>query len=99
MATSLTREFVFGDEDVAAAGTAVPLEAADTRVRSVMLIAKDDNTGRIFYGGTDVDSSTQRGLAAGESIVIAGTRPFEIGTIFIDSSVNGEGVDFVGVRV
>jgi len=98
MATSVTPEFIMGDEDVGTAGTAEQIETTSYRIGSLMIIAKDNNTGRIYYGGSDVASTTQRGLVAGESIIITGYKPFDIASIYIDSSVNGEGVDFVGAR-
>lgn len=97
MATSIiTDRFICGQESVAVAGTAQALDTAARRVSAVMIIAHDNNTGRIFVGGSDVDSSTQRGLAAGESVSLGGAEepPFNIGEVFIDSSVSGEGVDF-----
>jgi hypothetical protein len=98
LASSVTTDFVMGDEAIGTAGTAEQIETTSYRISSLMIIAKDSNTGRIFYGGSDVASSTQRGLAAAESIVITGTKPFDITTIYVDCSVSGEGVDFVGVR-
>ncbi len=95
MATSIVAGiFAIGQKDVASAGTAVALDSA-RRVDSVVIIAKVANTGKIFYGGSDVASATQAGLAAGESISLGTLKPFDLADIFIDSSVNGEGADFV----
>ena len=100
MATSVTDTHIFGTKDVAAAGTAVVLDATEQRLLALMIIAHSDNAGRIFYGGSDVDSSTQKGLAAGESITIsAGGKPFVLSSIFIDAANNDDGVDFVGVQI
>ena len=99
MATSVAGQFVFGTKDVATAGTQVQLDATTSRLlRSLLIIAHSDNAGRIFYGGSDVDASTQKGLQAGESMTLQGVEPFEIGDIWIDAATNGDGVDFVGVR-
>lgn len=99
MATSVTRQFVFGTKVVAAAGTQVQLDATTTRMlRSLTIIAHSSNVGRIFYGGSDVDSSTQKGLQGGESFTLTGVGPFEIGDIWIDAATNADGVDFIGVR-
>lgn len=95
MATSVTANFAFGAASVSSAGTAVQVESTARRVRSVMILAKDSNTGRIFYGGSDVASSTQRGLAGGESVSLTSDKPFSLATIYVDSSVSGEGVDWV----
>ena len=98
MATSVTSHFVFGTKDVAAAGTQVQLDATVTRMlRSLTIIAHSDNAGRVFYGGADVDSSTQKGLQGGESFTITGVVPFELGEIWIDAATNADGVDFFRV--
>ena len=99
MATSITNQFIFGQK-TATAGTAVELDTTEFGVKSVMLIAHSTNTGRVFYGGSDVASTTQKGLLAGESIVIAtrDNEPFLLKSIFIDTAVTGEGVDFVAER-
>ena len=98
MATSVTPEFVFGQKDVTAAGTAEKLDATEYRIKSLLIIAKAANTGQVFYGDSDVDSSTQVGLDAGDSVMIEGDKPFALGTIYVDVGVSGEGVDFVAVR-
>ena len=104
MTTSVTDRFIFGQKDIAAAGTAELLEAAEYQLQSLMIIAKAANTGKVFYGGVDVNGSTQAGLAAGESITLGPEpalydKPFLLSSIFIDVGVNGEGVDFIGARM
>lgn len=99
MATSVTSDFVFGTKDVAVAGTALVLDATEYRIRSVMLIAHDNNAGRIFYGASDVTSATQRGLAGSESITLSSSSPFALSTIYIDADIANDGVDFIAVRV
>jgi hypothetical protein len=98
MATSLTNKFIFGKKDVASAGTAVKLESSNYRVKTVTIIAHSDNAGVIHYGGSDVDSSTNAGLAAGESITITGAGVFDLDDIYIDAGTSNDGVDFVIVR-
>ena len=99
MATSVTSGFVFGQK-TATAGTAVQLDTTEYSLRSLLLIAHSTNTGRVFYGGSDVASSTQKGFIARESVVIEGSRieSFQLSSIYIDVSVSGEGVDFIGER-
>lgn len=100
MATSQTQGFVFGQQSIAAAGTAEALVSEHTLVSGVLIIAHADNSGQIFYGGVDVDSSTQAGLDAGESVFFETSvqAPFDLQEIFIDAAANDDGVDFVGVR-
>ena len=104
MATSVTSTHIFGTKDVASAGTRVQLDSNDYKLVSLLMIAHSDNGGRIYYGGSDVASSTQFGLEAGESVTIPapvrgnGIAPFNLSEIYIDTSNSGDGVDFVGAR-
>lgn len=98
MATSVTSKFIFGKKAVAAAGTAEQLDATNYGLKSLTIIAAAANSGNIFYGGSDVDSSTQAGLAAGESITLTGAGVFNLSDIYIDAGTNADAVDFVGVR-
>ena len=100
MASSAFGPFIVGQQAVGAAGTAEQLDTANAAVvlRALTIIAYSSNTGRIFYGGSDVDSSTQKGLQAGESMTFEGPVPFELGSLWIDAATNNDGVDFIGVR-
>ena len=53
MAASETPTLVSGDKTVTAAGTAEALGTSQ-RVRSITVVAKDNNTGRVYVGGSDV---------------------------------------------
>jgi hypothetical protein len=99
MATSVTVSHIFGDKGISTNGTAEILDAVDYRLMSLMIIAKDTNTSRVFYGGSDVASTTQLGIEPGGTVVITSARPFLLSSIYIDVAVNNEGVDFVGVRL
>ena len=44
--------------------------AATQRIRSVTLIAKTGNTNKVYVGGSDVASTTNDGLAAGDALEI-----------------------------
>ena len=94
MANSKIAAATFGKKTVTSAGTAEAV-ATGQMVNEVLLIALSTNTGRLFYGGSDVDSSTQEGLVAGASVTITSRKPFDIALLFIDVAVSGEGVDFV----
>lgn len=78
---------------VTTAGTRVQLPTYDCR--EVTIIAKDANTGFIYVGGSDV-ASTVYGvkMAAKDSITIAVNNT---NLIYIDSSVNGEGISYVAI--
>lgn len=84
-----------GRKVVTAAGTRERLVAASTGCKYVDIMAEVDNTGEIVVGGSTVvaTAATRRGipLYAGQSIRM------EIGdlyNIYIDATVNGEGVTF-----
>ncbi|MDD4985113.1 MAG: hypothetical protein PHQ43_04895 [Dehalococcoidales bacterium] len=80
---------------VAAAGTAEAL-AASTPCKYVVIVAEDDNSGVVVVGGSTVvaASATRRGvpLNAGERI---GFPIDDLGKVYIDSTVNGDGVTFM----
>lgn len=77
--------------NVTTAGTRVAL-AGSTACKKVVMTAKATNTGVIWVGGSTV--------AAGAGIPLVAYQQFEIdiqdlATVFIDSTVNGEGVTYV----
>ena len=98
MANSIVGSLISGYKAVASAGTAEAL-AADNgrRYTSITIIAESDNTGRIFVGGSDVDSSTNKGLAAGAAIAFTSAHGWLLDEIFLDAGTNGDGADFYGV--
>ncbi len=100
MATSEFGPFIVGQQAVNTAGTQEQLDATNAGVmlRALTIIAYSSNVGRIFYGGSDVDSSTQKGLQAGESMTFEAPTPFALGSLYVDAATNNDGVDFIGVR-
>lgn len=106
MANSLTKDgkMLAGSITVDAAGTAqrlvsVGAEGGDFYSR-IFIRAKAANTGLVYIGGPDVDSSTNAGLGAtagtGDELDISSASPlgFNISEIYIDADNNDEGVDF-----
>lgn len=83
-----------GRKVVTTSGTAVAL-AASTACKEVVVTAETDNTGIVVVGGSTVVAalSTRRGtpLAAGDSMTL---RISNLANVFIDSTVNGDGVTF-----
>ncbi len=96
MATSTTAFGIFGHVDVAITNTAIALGTATQRVISFVIKADDDNADRINYGGSDVATTTQTGLAPGESFPFTASRPFLLSTMFINGTAN-DGVDIEAV--
>lgn len=87
-----------GHTNVTTAGTAVAL-AASTPCSSVTITALSGNTGTIAVGASTVLAAvgaTRRGipLNAGDSVSIPIAN---VSTLFIDSTVNGEGVSWLSL--
>jgi len=83
-----------GVKTVTSAGTDLAL-ASSTACKRVVIQAQTDNTGLIAVGATGVDATEATGtgiiLYAGDTITI---ETDNLADIFIDSTVNGEGVRF-----
>jgi len=80
-----------GQKNVTTAGTQLVL-AGNVKCGTVVIKALAANTGKIYVGDSTVSSTTGFILDAGETI------SFDIDNlsdIYIDSSVNGEGVSYV----
>lgn len=84
--------FYHGQTTVTTAGTEVALGSSQALiVGQITIKALHANTGWIYVGKNPVTSSTGFVLDAGESTVIMTDN---IADVFIDSSVNGEGVSY-----
>lgn len=79
-----------GSKNVTTAGTREAL-AASTNCKKVVICAKSANTGIIWVGGSTVAAGTGIPLVAYQQIEISITN---LSSIYIDSTVNGEGVTF-----
>jgi hypothetical protein len=86
-----------GRKTVTTAGTRVAL-AASTGATQVLITALDANTGVVVVGGSTVvaSASTRQGtpLWARDSIAL---EVDDLADVYIDSTVNGEGVSFTYV--
>lgn len=86
-----------GRKVVTTAGTAVPLISTVASTNWVIVQAETDNTGKIAVGDSGVLAaltSQTRGvvLSAGESV----TLPLsDLRQVYIDSTVNGDGVTYL----
>jgi len=83
-----------GVKTVTTAGTDVVL-AASTAAKWVIVMAQSDNTGAIAVGAAGVDATIATGtgvlLFAADAVTLAIDN---LADVFIDSTVNGEGVRF-----
>lgn len=84
---------VNGQRAVTTAGTRVALAGASTPVVSVTIKALSTNTGLIYVGDSTVDSTNGFVLASGDS---ASSDIDNLTDIYLDSSVDGEGVSYLG---
>lgn len=83
-----------GKTTVTTAGMRVTL-AASTTAKSVTIKALAANTGTIYVGNATVAAANGHALAAGESTSLDIAN---LNTVNLDSSVNGEGVTYLGVN-
>lgn len=85
-----------GSKDVTTAGTRVALVAAQEFAAWVTVQAKTGNTGSIYLGGVTIDSTRGIELLSGDThtFLAERARQYDLNGIYIDSSVNGEGVTF-----
>lgn len=80
---------------VSSAGTQVTLTTTSTPCKSVIIKALSTNTGFIYIGGSDCSNTAGYILSAGESISMDIDDLFKI---WIDSSVNAEGVSYIAIK-
>lgn len=77
------------------AGTRVALSSTPLGFSSVTIRARPTNTGLVYVGDVTVSSSTVDGLNPGDAITISAgpvKKENDLAKIYIDTSVNGEGV-------
>lgn len=84
---------IYGQTAVTTAGTRVALGASVTLFQGLTIRAHLANTGTIYVGDSSVSSTTGYMLSAGESVFVPISNR---ATIYIDSSVDGEGVSYIG---
>jgi hypothetical protein len=82
-----------GKTTVTTHGTRVALATAQA-VSSVTIKALAANTGTIYVGNTAVSSANGFQLAKSDSVSLDIT---DLSTVWIDSSVDGEGVTYLGI--
>lgn|SRR3990167_4480624 len=87
-----------GSVTVTTAGTRVPLSDTSILCSWLQVQSKQDNTGKIFVGGVTI--ATGRGAcleAAGDAQLLPhlNFNGYDLSTIYVDSAVDGEGVDLL----
>ena len=66
MAASETPTLISSEKTV----TAAALTPVSRRVKSLTLVAKTGNTGQVYVGGSDVASTTNDGVAPGDTLMV-----------------------------
>lgn len=91
--SSFTDTILNGQLNVTTAGTAVQL-TSNEKAGYVKITYKDSNSGEIYVGDSNVSSSNGYILNYDNNSVVLSLD--DLSKIYIDSSINGEGVSFVG---
>lgn len=86
---------LFNQVSVTTAGTRVQLSGSSVPVRSVCIKALHADTGKIYVGDVTVASSNGYELIADISVCMDINN---LNLVYLDSSVNGEGVSYIGVN-
>lgn len=93
VSVSLPATIYNGKKTVTTAGTRVTLASSQAILSGVTIKALAANTGTIYVGDGSVTSTTGYALAPGDSVFM---EIANLATVNLDSSVNGEGVTYIG---
>lgn len=85
----------FGQVTITTSGTRVQLSGSSVSVRSVCIKALHADTGKIYVGDITVASSNGYELVSDISICLDINN---LNLVYIDSSVNSEGVSYIGIN-
>ena len=85
------------------AGTAVRFVSQPTPIRSLLVYANDANTGKVYIGGSGVNSTNTPPLSAGdqlpfEFVEFEGDIADNLADFYIDAAVSGEGITYIAVK-
>ena len=98
VATSRKVSPVGGTKSVATSGTGVPLVASSTDAHLLIVTAKSDNTGAIYFGDNSVDKTSLKQTTLLQSQVVSvfvdGGYKLDVNEHYIDADNNDDGVDF-----
>ena len=84
-----------GAKAVTSAGTAEAI-ASSGLFNHLVIHAKPGNTGQVYVGGSDVDSSTNGGLSPGDTVKFSPNKGHVLAltAIYLAVDTSGEGVAF-----
>ena len=87
MANSETPVLISGEKTVTSAGAAEAVGSIQ-RVKSITIIAKSTNVGQVYVGGSDVASTTNDGLDAGEALSVEAAGWMDLADLYIDADIH-----------
>lgn len=94
------------DISVTTAGTPQRLSATSLNANSILIMAKDTNTGNVYIGHSQATAASGKGavLEIGDSYVVRGSydrnmlESFDLKEIWVDADISGDGVVVQYVR-
>jgi len=99
VANSIKASPVGDSKVVASSGTAVPLVASSTDAIGLIVQAKIDNTGAVYFGDSNVDKSTSKQIELLQSQTFTVSAPsgykIDVNEQYIDADNNNDGVNFI----
>lgn len=86
-----------GTTTVSSAGSRVQISNTKHRIKSIAVKARIGNTGKVYFGVSDVSSTNGWELQPGESLSqdfgAAGSESFDI--FYVDAATSGDDLDWV----
>jgi len=87
-------ELIYGQENVTTNGTAVLLLSGSQTTHTLTITSDETNTGNIYLGDSNVDSSNGYIIPVGASLSLDHNHALD--NLYIDSDNDGEGVSYIG---
>ena len=85
------------------AGTALDLGGTsalrgDIQIGAILVIARSSNTNRVYFGGSDVTTASNDGIASGGQLSFEYSLPQKLDSMFITVETTGDGVEIYAVQ-
>ncbi|MEE8046507.1 MAG: hypothetical protein V3T49_06690 [Dehalococcoidia bacterium] len=86
-----------GSVTVTSPGTAVAVVSSGNAISAVSFRARSDNTGAVYVGDSDVDSTNGYRLEPGDELTLSFRETIDLRRFFIDGDTANDSADFAGV--
>ncbi len=86
-----------GSVTVTSPGTAVAVVSSGNAISAVSFRARSDNTGAVYVGDSDVDSTNGYRLEPGDELTLSFRETIDLRRFFIDADTANDSADFAGV--